>query len=165
MPEELNMPLSISRSIVIAFICLISGDVGANASGQTVALGSPGSSAQGAPRQGDGIQILSDTLGVDFSPYIKTIEPLMLKKYVQFLPEEAREPTFASGLTGVRFTINADGKLAPGQMHLDYSTHDQALDRAAWGAITSAQFPPLPANFTGPNLVIRVEFHVNQPKH
>ncbi|MGI4758102.1 MAG: TonB family protein [Janthinobacterium lividum] len=90
---------------------------------------------------------------------------MMLKKYVQFLPEEARKPTSARGVTGVQFTINADGQLAPGQMHLDYSTHDQALDRAAWGAITSVHFPPLPVNFTGPNLIIRVEFRVNQPKH
>ena len=157
--------------IVVAVVTwLISGSVVLpSASAQSVAAGQASQlstqDVPGAAMQSDDVQILSNTLGVNFGPYIKGILPLILKQYVKFLPQEVRSPTFASGITGVRFTINPDGKLAPGRMRLDYSTHDQALDRAAWGAITSQErFPPLPASFTGPNLEIRVEFRVNLPK-
>jgi outer membrane biosynthesis protein TonB len=167
---ELKTSSAIIRAIIatVAVVAsLISNNVSASAQ-KTVTVGPTDSlatqDASHPAAQWDGVQILSDTRGVDFGPYLKQIMPALLKWYVQFLPEKARRPTFASGLTGIRFTINSDGKLAPGQMHLDYSTHDQALDRAAWGAITSqAQFPALPANFTGPDLVIRIEFRVNQP--
>ena len=114
-----------------------------------------------APREDD-VEILSDTRGVDFRPYLKKILPTILEKYLEFLPEKVRAPTFASGLTLVRFSINPDGKI--GAMHLDASTHDEAIDRAARGAITNQkQFPPLPATFTGPNLELRLNFNVNTP--
>ena len=48
-------------------------------------------------------------------------------------------------------------------MNLDGSTHDTAIDRAAWGAITSeGQFPPLPGSFHGPKLELRLDFFVNK---
>jgi hypothetical protein len=38
-----------------------------------------------------------------------------------------------------------------------------ALDRAAWNSITSeGQFPPLPKQFHGPNLQLRVGFFYNE---
>ena len=46
-------------------------------------------------------------------------------------------------------------------MHLDDSTRDQAIDRAAWGSITSqGQLQPLPATFKGPNLELRISFNI-----
>jgi TonB family protein len=82
------------------------------------------------------------------------------------IPEETRPPLNKEGSTLIRFTINKDGTVSA--MHLDDSTHDQAIDRAAWGSITGVgQMPPLPKNFNGPNLELRIDFIIshNAPKN
>jgi outer membrane biosynthesis protein TonB len=48
-------------------------------------------------------------------------------------------------------------------MNLDGSTQDEAIDRAAWGAIKGNNpFPPLPNQFHGPQLELRIRFLVNK---
>ena len=110
---------------------------------------------------GSGAEILSDTQGVNFQPYLARIIRLIYQQWLPLLPEEARPPLNKQGATLVRFTINPDGTVAA--MHLDGSTHDDALNRAAWGSITGVgQFPPLPKQFHGPNLELRIHYSVNQ---
>ena len=121
-------------------------------------------SAQNVPntaKNAEGVDILSDTQGVNFNPYLKEILPAMRNRWVTFLPEQARPPTSAKGETDIRFTILPDGSLGPQSMHLDASTHNVALDRAAWGAVTSSKFPPLPKDFNRPDLELWVRFRVN----
>jgi TonB family protein len=109
---------------------------------------------------GEGYDILSDTQGVNFEPYMQRIIRLIYTQWIPLLPEEARPPLNKRGTTQIRFTINADGTIAA--MHLDGSTHDDALNRAAWGSITGVgQFPPLPKQFHGPNLELRIHYLVN----
>lgn len=106
------------------------------------------------------VEVLSDTGGVNFSPYIHGILHTIYGAWVGLMPAEARSPELVKGETEVRFTINPDGELVA--MHLDARAKDEGLNRAAWGAITAAQrFPPLPADFKGPNLQLRVHFVVN----
>ena len=117
---------------------------------------------------GEGVEILSDTLGVDFGPYIKRLLRILYDSWIPLIPEETRPPLNKEGSTLIRFTINKDGSLQPGGMHLDASTHDEAIDRAAWGSITGVgQMPPLPKGFTGPNLELRINFIIshNAPKN
>ena len=108
-----------------------------------------------------GVDILSDTMGVDFGPYLKRILREIYNTWLPLIPEEARPPLNKQGETLIRFTILPDGRI--GAMHLDGSTHDQAIDRAAWGSITGVgQFPPLPKDFRGPNLELRIHYLVNK---
>jgi TonB family protein len=117
--------------------------------------GSRGTNVQG------GAEILSDTQGVNFQPYLQRIIRLIYQQWLPLLPEETRPPLNKQGSTLIRFTINPDGTIAA--MHLDGSTHDDALNRAAWGSITGVgQFPPLPKQFHGPNLELRVDYTVGQ---
>jgi TonB family protein len=110
---------------------------------------------------GSGVDILSDTQGVNFQPYLGRIIHLIYQQWLPLLPEEARPPLNKQGGTLIRFTINPDGTVAA--MHLDGSTHDVALDKAAWGSIVGVgQFPPLPKQFHGPNLELRINYSVNQ---
>lgn len=110
---------------------------------------------------GSGAEILSDTQGVNFQPYLGRIMRLIYQQWLPLLPEEARPPLNKQGATLIRFTINPDGTISA--MHLDGSTHDDALNRAAWGSITGVgQFPPLPKQFHGPNLELRIHYSVNQ---
>jgi len=112
-----------------------------------------------------GVEVLSDTQGVDFGPYLRRILGDIYRTWLPLIPEEARPPLNKQGETQVRFTILPDGRI--GAMNLDGSTHDQAIDRAAWGSIVGVgQFPPLPASFHGPNLELRISFLVNMsPPH
>ena len=110
---------------------------------------------------GQGVDILSDTQGVNFQPYLQRILREIYEQWIPLIPEEARPPLNKHGVTQIRFTINADGTIAA--MRLDGSTHDDALNRAAWGSITGVgQFPPLPKQFHGPNLELRIHYLVNQ---
>jgi TonB family protein len=108
-----------------------------------------------------GVDILSDTMGVDFNPYLKKIIREIYNAWLPLIPEEAKPPLNKQGETLIRFTILPDGRI--GAMNIDASTQDQALDRAAWGSITSVgQFPPLPSQFHGPNLELRIHYLVNK---
>jgi len=108
-----------------------------------------------------GVDILSDTMGVNFDPYLKRIIYEIYHTWLPLIPEEARPPLNKQGETLIRFTILPDGRI--GAMTLDGSTHDQAIDRAAWGSITGVgQFPPLPKEFHGPNLELRIHYLVNK---
>jgi TonB family protein len=131
----------------------------------SMARGQGGNFSSNAPgghgsNLGQGAEILSDTLGVDFGPYIKRLLRILYESWLPLIPEETRPPLNKEGQTLIRFTINKDGTVSA--MHLDDSTHDQAIDRAAWGSITGVgQMPPLPRNFTGPNLELRIDFVIS----
>jgi outer membrane biosynthesis protein TonB len=114
-----------------------------------------------SPLNMGGAEILSDTQGVNFNPYLRRILADIYKNWLPLIPEEARPPLSKQGETLVRFTILPDGRI--GGMWLDGSTHDDAINRSAWGSITSeGQFPPLPSQFHGPNLELRIHYYVNK---
>ena len=107
-----------------------------------------------------GVDVLSDTMGVDFGPYLNKVIREIYNNWLPLIPEEARPPLNKSGETLIRFTILPNGTV--GGMHLDGSTHDDAINRAAWGSVNGQQFPPLPAEFKGPNLELRIHYLVNK---
>jgi len=135
-----------------------------NAARDALRGGGGGDYGNGPSQQGGanvGTKILSDTQGVDFSRYLQRLLSDVKKNWLPLIPEECHPPLNKKGITGVRFTIQPDGKISA--MHLDYSTHDVAIDRAAWGSITGmGQAQPLPREFHGPNLELRIEFQINQ---
>jgi hypothetical protein len=48
-----------------------------------------------------------------------------------------------------------------GSVILEVRSCDVALDRAAWGALTGSNYPPLPGDFHGPYLELRAYFLYN----
>ncbi len=110
---------------------------------------------------GNSVDVLSDMQGVNFDPYLKKIMREIYNTWIPLIPEEARPPLNKQGVTQIRFIILPDGRI--GGMTLEGSTHDDALNRAAWGSITGVgQFPSLPSEFHGPNLELRIHYLVNQ---
>jgi TonB family protein len=158
----------IKRSaIVLGAVCLfftggVSGQTSEHASSSQQVK--DGTTQAGPGSQASSTEILSDTRGVDFGPYLRQVLPMIKSLWLPLIPEEARPPQNLQGETVIRFTINPDGKI--GAMHLDASTRQMKLDRAAWGAIRAVgEFPPLPTEFSGPNLELRIHFKVNTPQH
>ena len=89
-----------------------------------------------------GMQILSDTQGVDFGAYMRRWSRCQ-RNWEPLIPEEVEAALLKRGEVGIRFTILPDGQI--GDMKLETPSGDVALDHAAWGAIISeGQFPPLP---------------------
>ncbi|MGA7158181.1 MAG: TonB family protein [Acidobacteriaceae bacterium] len=110
---------------------------------------------------GQGVEVLSDTQGVDFQPYLKVAMRQIYEQWVRLLPDGARAPENKHGLTAIRITIHPDGTIAA--VHLEGSTQDEALNRAAWGAVTGVgHFAALPKEFHGPDLELRIQFKVNE---
>jgi TonB family protein len=114
----------------------------------------PNTNNQGA------LDILSDTQGVDFGPYLQRVVHDVKMNWYSIIPEEAKWPLFKQGNLAIDFVITKDGKVAG--MTLRLPSGDVALDRAAWGGITASNpFPPLPKEFTGENLALRFHFYYN----
>jgi TonB family protein len=104
--------------------------------------------------------ILSDTQGVDFGPYMRQALQLMGRLWLSSASIKVASADNAQTGTIIRFTISPEGKISA--MQLVESAHEIEIDRAAWGAITGVgELPPLPREFNGPNLVLRVGFGVN----
>ena len=105
-------------------------------------------------------EILSDTQGVDFGPYLQRILQDVRQNWYHLIPPSAE---MKKGKLQIEFAITKDGKVA--DMRLAASSGDPALDRPAWGSITlSNPFPPLPSDFTGPYLALRFRFYYNPDK-
>lgn len=112
-------------------------------------------------RQYGAFDILSDTQGVDFGPYLARVLQDVRQNWELFIPESARMGK--KGKLAIEFAITKDGQVA--QMRLVATSDDGALDRAAWSAITQSNpFPPLPSQFTGPFLALRFRFYYNPDK-
>jgi hypothetical protein len=107
--------------------------------------------------------VLSDTQGVDFAPYMKQALQMMGKFWLPSAPADVAHANQSQTETVIRFTISRDGTISA--MELVESAHVIEVDRAAWGSIVGVgKFPSLPAEFNGPNLVLRVGFRVNPPQ-
>ena len=106
------------------------------------------------------LDILSDTQGVDFGPYLQRILENVRRNWYLLIPESAE---MKKGKLAIEFAITKDGKVA--DMRLVASSGDVALDRPAWGSITASNpFQPLPSEFTGPYLALRFRFYYNPDK-
>src|ERR1700686_4601586 len=140
---------------------------------QQAAQGAAANRAGGAGQQGDfglgtgahgrqlgALDILSDTQGVDFGPYLQRIVKDARENWSHLIPESAE---MKKGNLAIEFAITKDGKVA--DMRLIATSGDVALVRPAWGSITASNpFPPLPSEFTGPYLALRLSFYYNPDK-
>jgi TonB family protein len=111
-------------------------------------------------RQEGNLEVLSDTMGVDFGPYLKRILQDVRQNWYNAIPESAQ---MKKGKLAIEFAITKDGKVAG--MKLVTSSGDVPLDRAAWAGITASDpFPPLPTEFGGEYLALRFIFFYNPSK-
>jgi TonB family protein len=106
------------------------------------------------------LDILSDTQGVDFGPYLSRALQSIKNNWYNLIPEEARAPLMKHGKVTIRFLIMANGKV--GGLFIETPSGDIPLDRAAYGGITGSDpFSPLPHEFHGPYLALRIRFYYN----
>jgi TonB family protein len=108
----------------------------------------------------DQAEILTDTMGVDFGPYLTRVVQIVRQNWYSLIPPSVYPPILKQGKLSIEFVILKDGKTASMVVHT--SSGDVALDRAAWGSITASDpFPPLPKEFPGKLLGLRFYYFYN----
>jgi outer membrane biosynthesis protein TonB len=108
-----------------------------------------------------GVQVLSDTQGVDFSSWLLRWHRETERTWDPLIPDEVNPPIYKKGAVVIRFKVLPSGRIMDGSMQLEGRSGDTGLDRAAWGALTGSNYPPLPREFHGPFLELRAIFLYN----
>ena len=108
-----------------------------------------------------GLQILSDTQGVDFNGWLRRWYYETEHTWDPLIPDEVNPPILKQGQVQIRFKVLPNGRIMEGSMVLEGRSGDTALDRAAWGALTGSNYAPLPHDFHGPYLELRAVFMYN----
>ncbi|MGA2890401.1 MAG: TonB family protein [Terracidiphilus sp.] len=109
----------------------------------------------------EGVEILSDTQGVDFKPWLARWRRETERTWNPLIPDEVNPPMLKKGQVMIRFKVLPNGRLLDQSMVLEGRSGDVALDRAAWKALTGSNYPPLPEEFHGPYLELRALFLYN----
>ena len=103
------------------------------------------------------LEVLTDTMGVDFNPYLARVLHDVKEHWYQLIPESA---VMKKGKVVLEFAILKDGSVAG--LRVAGTSNDPALDRPAYGSITGSNpFPPLPREFNGPYLGLRFSYYYN----
>jgi TonB family protein len=104
-------------------------------------------------------ELLGGTQGIDFGPYVQGISKTIEANWYRQIPFTETK----TGEVTIEFAITTDGQLT--NMRLVASSGDEFLDRAALGGLTQSNpFPPLPSQYTGAPLALRLHFHYNPDK-
>lgn len=116
---------------------------------------------EGTPHGAVGpMDILSDTMGVDFGPYLQRVLHVVRENWYTLIPEVARAPLMKRGKVSIEFAILKNGQVAG--LRIIGPSGDIALDRAAYGGISASNpFQPLPGEFKGEYLALRFHFYYN----
>jgi TonB family protein len=118
------------------------------------------SQGRGGPKALDQAEILTDTMGVDFGPYLTRIVQIVRQNWYNLMPPSVYPPIWKQGKLSVEFVILKDGTMSA--MTVRTPSGDVALDRAALGSITASNpFPPLPKEFPGKILGLRFYYFYN----
>jgi TonB family protein len=103
------------------------------------------------------MEVLTDTMGVDFGPYLTRVLHDVRQNWYSLIPESAN---MKRGKVVIEFFILKDGGVAG--LKVVGSSGDVALDRPAYGSITGSNpFPPLPKEFPGPYFGLRFSYFYN----
>ncbi|HWP86197.1 MAG TPA: TonB family protein [Terriglobia bacterium] len=105
-----------------------------------------------------GPQILSDTMGVNFDPYLLRVYLSVQRNWYSVIPEIAR--LGRKGRVILQFRILKNGAVQDLQMMDGSGT--ASMDQAALSSIRlSNPFPPLPPEFPGDEIVLRFGYYYN----
>lgn len=124
---------------------------------------SSGANSDVASGAAGNLEILSDTRGFDFKPYLSKLLGRIRTNWFNLIPQEARPPQLATGVTSIEFAIFPTGQIRG--MKLVHQSGNLSLDRAAWGGITACvPLQPLPKQFKGEFLALRMHVYYNPKK-
>ena len=110
-----------------------------------------------------GLEMLTDTEGIDFNAYLRTVYISVRQNWFAVMPPsiEKGQP----GVNSIEFRIMQDGKIPEDSVKLTTHSGKEDLDRASLSAIrASAPFSHLPEKFSQPFIALRITFYYNMPR-
>ena len=108
------------------------------------------------------VEILSDTMGVDFGPYLQRLHFVVQQRWDVLIPQVALPPVMKKGVVVLEFAILPDGRVQG--LKVVASSGDESLDRAAFGSISNGALPQLPPEYKGKYLLLRARYYYNPDK-
>jgi TonB family protein len=94
------------------------------------------------------VDILADTQGVDFAPYLRRLVAVVKRNWYDMLPESVRAPFYDTGEVIIEFDIKPNGQFE--NIQVISGSGKPPMDIAAKASITSTDpFEPLPKEWTG----------------
>jgi TonB C terminal len=122
--------------------------------------GRGGRGGGGAQGQTGNVTILTPTEGVDFQSYINRLLAKLKQNWITVMPESFYLGD--KGIVAISFRINRDGSFPAESLSLDHTSGKEPLDTAAASAIrATSPFEPLPPQFKGPFIDLRIGFYYN----
>jgi TonB family protein len=107
------------------------------------------------------LDILSDTDGASFRPYLKRMTMNIRENWYRWIPESARDKTACLAIT---FIVHKDGQVT--DLKIERSSGTDALDQSASKSIEATEFfPALPGRFQGDHLAFRFSFAYHPSVH
>jgi outer membrane biosynthesis protein TonB len=125
----------------------------------------PGGGRQGGAGHGTagaGIEMLTDTQGVDFNDYLRRVYITVKQNWFAVMPASVQLGD--QGVVSLVFKIMKDGSVPDGDPRRIFGSGKEPLDRAAVSSIRASNpFPPLPGQFPGPYIELRFTYYYNLP--
>lgn len=113
----------------------------------------------GRPRSN--LELRSDPMGVDFRPYMLQVLAAVRRNWFAVYPEAAR--LGQRGEVVLEFAIAKQGLVT--KVIFSSESGAKALDQSAVAAISASNpLPPLPSDFKGDRIVLRMTFQYNMPR-
>lgn len=129
--------------------------VGDGPGGSTATVGLP----PGPADAGSLVELLSDPRGVDFRPYLTQVLAAVRRNWFAVIPESARLG-MTRGRTLLQFSVARNGSVP--KLVIARSSGTPPLDRAAVAGVSASNpFPPLPAEYLGPDIRLQFTFLYN----
>lgn len=124
--------------------------------------GRGGGGAGGHGTAGAGIEMLTDTQGVDFNDYLRRVYLTVKQNWFAVMPASVQLGD--QGVVSLQFKIMRDGSVPDGDPQRVFGSGKEPLDRAAISSIRASNpFPTLPAQFKGPYIELRFTYYYNMP--
>jgi TonB family protein len=123
-------------------------------------VGGTGGGGHGRGTASAGIEMLTDTEGIDFNDYLRRVYFTVKRNWEAVMPASVQLGD--QGVVSLQFKIMKDGSVPDGDPAQIFSSGKEPLDRAAFSSIRASNpFPQLPPGFKAPYIELRFTYYYN----
>ena len=153
------MPFQIARRVIVLALAASTQFHASELAGVFATIQSTPSLPKGAAA-GCGMEMLTDTKGIDFKPYIHNVYLSVKKSWFASMPPSVGKGQ--QGVNAVEFRILQDGNVPKDFLKMTSASGKNDFDAASVQAVReAAPFSHLPEKFSQPFITLRFTFYYN----
>jgi TonB family protein len=148
---------------LLAAVILTSGPGNAAAQGKGANAPAPQANKPAEDPENVTVQLLTRVSAADrlgLRRYVPILKKQTKDQWMTVLPAKVQAPESAAGTVQIDGLVHTDGRVT--NLTLKQSSGDEALDRAAWAAITGAAYDAFPYGLSVDEVRVRFTFVYNQ---